>query len=137
MKRIDEFCEDLRVKLGNIDNNMSVLKTKISGKAPHAEQEVRKHLDKIQTHIIQQRAKISAAQAEMKNWAEEKEAATSVKIAEWKTKHDVSRLKTRAEKAERYFAAAKEMAMAAVDEAEQAALEAWLARHEADSTRSK
>jgi hypothetical protein len=41
-------------------------------------------------------------------------------------------LQIRAEVAERYAEAAAVVALAAVDEAEQAALEAWLARKDAD-----
>jgi hypothetical protein len=42
-------------------------------------------------------------------------------------------LQSRAENAERYAVAAAVVALAAVDEAEQAALEAWLARKDGDN----
>jgi len=136
-QRIDQFCEDLRVKLTNIDNNMNALKSKVGGEARQAEQEVRKHLDKLQTQITRERAKLSAAQAELKKWADEKEAATDKMVAEWKAKHDANRLKSRADRAERYAAAAMVVAMAALDEAENASLQAWLARRDAESVQSK
>jgi hypothetical protein len=136
-QRIDQFCEDLRTKLTNIESGMNALKSKIGSEARFAEQEVRKHLDKVKTYIVQQRPKIAAAQAEMTKWADEQEAATDKKIAEWKAKHEINRLKTRADMAERYATAAAAVAAAAVDEAEQAALEAWLARQDAESARSK
>ena len=136
-ERIDEFCEELRVKLTKIDTGMSALKAKIGGEARQAEQEVRKHLDRVQSHIAQQRAKITAAEAEIKSWADEKKASTSEKVAEWKAKHEVSRLKNRADKAEHYAAASMLLAIAAVDNAEQAALEAWLARQDAQSAEIK
>ena len=40
-ERIDQFCENLRIKLTSIDNNMQALKAKIDGKAQTAEQDVR------------------------------------------------------------------------------------------------
>ena len=40
-ERIDQFCENLRVKLTSIENNMQALKGKIDSKAQTAEQEVR------------------------------------------------------------------------------------------------
>ena len=48
-------------------------------------------------------------------------------------KLEKAKLKARAEAAERYAAGAAVVALAAVDEAEQASLEAWLARKDADS----
>jgi len=132
-QRIDQFCEDLRLKLSNIDSGFDSLKAKIDGKAQRAEQAVRGHLSEVQTRIESDRAKVSAAQAEVKNWMEDRKVATTDKIAEWKADRELGKLQSRADKAERYAAAALEVALAAVDEAEQAALEAWLAREDANS----
>ena len=67
-QRIDQFCEDLRLKLTNIDSSLSGLKAKIVGKAQNAEQEARSHLEKVQKRIEQNRTKVSSAQSEVKNW---------------------------------------------------------------------
>ena len=90
-ERIDQFCENLRIKLTSIDNNMNSLKAKIDGKARTAEQDVRTHLDGVKKRIEQERTKVSAAQADIKKWVEERKATTSDKIAEWKTKLDIFR----------------------------------------------
>ena len=132
-ERIDQFCENLRVKLTSMDNNMESIKAKIDGKARTAEQDVRTHLDGVKKRIEQERTKVAAAQVDIKKWVEERKATTSEKIAEWKTKLEMAKLQSRAENAERYAAAAAVVALAAVDEAEQASLEAWLARKDADS----
>lgn len=136
-KRIDQFCEDLRVKLTNIDSSLSGLKAKIEGKVQNAEQEARSHLEKVQKRIEQNRTKVSSAQSELRNWVEEQKTATRDKIADWRAKRETSKLQTRADKGERYAAAAIVFAMAAVDEAEQAALEAWLARQDANFAHAK
>jgi predicted nucleic acid-binding Zn-ribbon protein len=136
-QRIDQFCEDLRLKLTNIDNGLGGLKAKIEGKAQNAEQEARSHLERVQKRVEQDRAKVSAAQTEVKNWIEERKTATRDKIAEWKTKRETSKLQNRADKAERYAAATIVVTLAAADEAEQAALEAWLARQDANSAQAK
>jgi hypothetical protein len=135
-QRIDQFCESLRLKLTNVDSNMDALKTKIDGRAQNVEQEVRSHLDAAKKRIDQGHAKVAAAQADMRNWAEERKAATSDRIAEWKAKLETAKLKGRADRAESYAAAAADVAVAAVDEAEQASLEAWLARRDADYAQS-
>jgi hypothetical protein len=135
--RIDQFCETLRQKLTMTDNGLEGLKAKIQGKATHVEQDVQSHLDRVHKRIEQGRAKVSAAQADMKNWAEQRKAVTSDKIAEWKSKWVTGKLQRRSDNAERYAAAAIDVAVAAVDEAEQASLEAWLARQDADTAQAK
>lgn len=135
-ERIDQFCENLRVKLTGIENNMQALKTKIDSKAQTAEQEVRARLDAVKQRIDQQRPKVTAAQADIKKWLEERKATTNQKIAEWKAKSEMARLKSWADFAESYAGAAAAVALAAVDEAEQASLEAWLARKDADTAQA-
>jgi len=135
-ERIDQFRENLRSKLKSIDNNMESLKAKIDSKARTAEQDAQNYLDGVKKRIEQERAKLATAQADIKKWAEERKAATSEKIAEWKTKRETASLKSRAESAERYAAAAAVVALAAADEAEQASLEAWLARRDAESVQA-
>jgi len=130
-RRIDQFCEDVRLKLLNIDSGLSGLKSKLNSKAELAGQTVRKHLDEVRKRMQLGHAKVAGAQAEMKNWTEEQRMVTSDKIAEWKAKRDTSKLQNRADNAERYAAAAVDLAVAALDEAEEAALEAWLARQDA------
>ena len=87
-ERIDQFCENLRVKLTNIDNNMQALKAKIDSKAQTAEQEVRARLDAVRNRVDQERPKVAAAQADIKKWVEERKATTNQKIAEWKAKSE-------------------------------------------------
>jgi hypothetical protein len=132
-QRIDQFCENLRVKLTSIDDNMRGLKDKIDSKERTVERDVQLHLVSVKTRIAQDRSKLDAAQADINKWAEERKAATDEKVAEWKAKLEKAKLKARAEAAERYAAGAAVVALAAVDEAEQASLEAWLARKDADS----
>jgi DNA-binding transcriptional MocR family regulator len=131
--RIDQFCENLRIKLTSIDNNMQELKAKIDSKAQTADQEVRTQLENVKKRIEQDRTKLDTAQADVKKWVDEFKAASNEKIAEWKDKREKAKLQSRAENAERYAVAAGVVALAAVDEAEQAALEAWLARKDADT----
>ncbi len=135
-ERIDQFCENLRIKLTSIDNNMESLKAKIDSKARTAEQDVRSRLDDVDKRIEQDRTKVAAAQTDIKKWVDERKATTSEKIAEWKSKRELAKLGSRADSAERYAAAAAVVALAAVDEAEQASLEAWLTRRDAESAQA-
>jgi hypothetical protein len=136
-QQINQFCDDLRLKLTNIDKGLGGLKAKIDGKAQNVDQEVRGYLDKVHKRIELDRSKVSTAQTEVKNWVEARKLQTQDKIAEWKSKHETSRLQNRAEGSEQYAAAAITVAAAAVDEAERASLEAWLARQDANSVSAK
>ena len=135
-ERIDQFCENIRVKLTGVESNMQALKNKIDSQAQTAEQEVRTRLDALKKRIDQERPKVAAAQADIKKWLEQRRATTNQKIAEWKAKSERASLKSWASVAEGYAAAASMMALAAVDEAEQASLEAWLARKDADAVQA-
>jgi hypothetical protein len=132
-ERIDQFCENLRIKLTSIDNNMQELKAKIDSKAQTAEREARTQLETVKKRIEQDRTKLETAQADIQKWVDDFKAASNEKIVEWKDKREKAKLQSRAENAERYGVAAAVIALAAVDEAERAALEAWLARKDADT----
>ena len=132
-ERIDQFCENLRMKLTRLDKNMQQLKATIDSKAQTAEQEVRTRLDAVKNRIAQDRTKLETAQADVKKWVDDFKLASNEKIAEWKAKREKAKLRSRAENAGRYAVAAAFVALAAVDAAEQAALEAWLARKDAET----
>jgi len=116
---------------------MQALKAQIDKRAQTAEQDARAHLDAVKKRMEQDRAKVTAAENDMKKWADERKAATNKKIAQWKAKLEKAKLQSRADNAERYAAAAAIVAMAALDAAEQASLEAWLARKDADSAQGR
>jgi hypothetical protein len=135
-ERIDQFCENLRIKLTSIDKSMQELKVKIDSKTQTAEQEVRTRLQTVKKRIEQDRTRLQTAQADLRKWVDDLKAASTEKIGEWKAKRDEAKLQIRAEIAERYAVAAGVVALAAVDEAEQAALEAWLARKDTDEAKA-
>jgi hypothetical protein len=132
-ERIDQFCENLRMKLTSLDKNMQQLKATIDSKAQTAEQEVRTRLDTVKNRIAQDRSKLETAQADVKKWVDDFKLASNEKITEWKAKREKAKLRSRSDNAERYAVAAAFVALAAVDAAEQATLEAWLARKDAET----
>jgi hypothetical protein len=136
-KRIDQFCENLRQKLAMIDSGLDGLKAKIDSDGLTAERHVRSHLERVRKRIDQARAKVSAARADVASWVQDRNAIAIDTVALWKTKRDVEKLQGRADKAERYAAATADVATAAIDEAEQASLEAWLAQADADHAKSE
>jgi len=136
-ERIDQFCEDLRRKLTQVDNDLASFRAKVREGVQHAQQDVQSHLDLVEKRIEQNRSKLTAAEANVKAWINERNAATREKIAEWKAKQEIASLENQAHRAEDYAAATAVIAAAAVDDAEHALLEAWIARADVKATKTK
>jgi DNA primase large subunit len=135
--QIDKFCVSLRSRLAEIDERMGALKVKLGGEAHQARQELQEQLEKLRERLEHQRGNVSAARVKVRHWIEEKERATNEIIAEWKAKRETGKLESRAEDAELYANAATDIALASVEEAQIAALEAALAHLDADAVQSK
>jgi hypothetical protein len=98
---------------------------------------MRRHtLPRLRTRRRNSKAKIDESKAQVKAWAQQKKTMTADKIAEWKAQWQVKKLNDRADDAESYAVATMRVAAAAVDEAETAAIEAVIARIDADAVQS-
>jgi hypothetical protein len=90
-------------------------------------------MDSVQQRIFDRRRAVEAANARVTAWIESKKPAFNVNVAEWRDHRNLLGLNSRANDAETYALAVFELAIAAADEAAQAALEALLARRDATS----
>jgi len=131
-QRIDQFRETIRLKAMQADSDLSALKAKIDAKAETAERDARDCLAAVTKRIEQGETKTSAARLEVENWLKQQRSSAQRAIVDLKAKGESSTLKINADLAERYALAAVDVAVAAIDAAERAALEAWLARRQAD-----
>lgn len=127
----DQLRGELRAQLSALERRLVILKDSLDEKAHGAEKDVRKRLTDVQKTIEQSRRKMVGAQADVKKWLDEQKTVTAEKIASWKKERKVDLLRRRADLAERYAAAAIAIALATTEEAEQAVLEAALARKDA------
>jgi hypothetical protein len=118
--------------LQTVQNRLEELSAKLGANVQHAEKEIRKQITALEERAQTTKASVETANAEMKKWAAESVST----VSEWKAKHDVSRLVARAERAEHYAKACAQVAVASVEAAEQAALDAKLARMDADAAKS-
>jgi hypothetical protein len=135
-EKIDNFCKELRTKLDGVDKRLNDLKAGAKGATEKAKVVARAQLAALEKRAKDQRAKAQAVDAKAKSWLEEKKTATSEKIAAWKSQHDVKKLAAHAKSAEQYAVASMQLAAAAVDEAERAAVEAVVARMDADDAQT-
>jgi hypothetical protein len=128
---LDQLSQDVGTRLANIDSSLKSLKTRIDGDTQQADAEVRSQLAKVSADIEANKPKLAAAEAQMAQWAQTQKSATTQKIAEWKASQDFGKLQARAADAERYAAAARDVAVAKLNDAHQAVLEAFLAKKDA------
>ena len=133
---IDAFCGEICLKLVDIDEELRYLKNTIREKARHAEPEVRSQLEKVMKRIACNQSKVAAARAQVEHWIADKAKAV-LRFRNEEIPEDGMRKQRRAAEADRYAAACIDLAIAAVDEAERSALEAWLVRQDANSSQSE
>jgi len=135
-QNLDQLSADVRARLANIDSSLKSLKTKVDGDTRQADAEVRSQLAKVSADVEANKPQLAAAEAQMTQWVQAQKAATAQKIAEWKASQDFTKLQARAADAERYAAAARDVAVAKLNAAHQAALEAYIAKKDANSASS-
>ena len=135
-EKIDSFCKELRAKLDGVDKRIKDLNAGAKSATEKAKVEAKAQLAALENRARDQRAKVQATEAKTKAWFEEKKTATSEKIAAWKAQRDVKKLAAHADGAEDYAVASMQLAAAAVDEAERAAVEAVVARMDADAAQA-
>ena len=126
-EKFDSFCSELRTKINDADKRIKDLKAGVASTSEKAKLEAKAQLAALEN---------KAREAKVKSWVEEKKTMTQDKIAQWKEQRDVKRLGARADLSEHYAATAMEIAAAAVDEAERAAVEAVVARMDANAVQA-
>ena len=132
-QRVDQFCEGLHERLNTIEGRIESVKTSLHELPAKAEKVVREKLDQARTKIQAEKERVEKARVDLKTRADQKIAETKEAINEWKAKREVRKLNARAERAEAYADAAMFLAVASIDEAEEAVLEAVAARNDADA----
>jgi hypothetical protein len=131
-EHIDRLCDQLRLKLHGIDRRLEALKVNSMAPTEESQHAVEGQLDQVEQRIYDTRVTVEAANARVKTWLEGKKAAFDAHRADWKEQRKVHLLNTRADDAEAYAVAVFDLAAAAIDEAAQAALQALLARNDAN-----
>lgn len=136
-EHIEQFCDDLRRKLNRIDDGLHELQSKISTESEEAAQDVRRHAEHVQQRIAQNESKVASARAERRSWIDSRRRAPRETIANWQARREIDKLEDHAAEAEGAAQAAVDLVAAALDDAEHAALEAWLARKDAEAAKAK
>ena len=131
-QKVDEFCENLRVKLTGMESRLNDLRTKVERDRETTKAAIGERIDEAKATIHSTKDDARAARERMAAQLEEKKAETAERIDEWKHNREVSRLERRAEDLEAYATWAILVAADAIEEADVATLEAIAARLDAD-----
>ena len=126
--KIDEFCDDLRSDLTAADNRLQDLKGQLETANQETREAIQAKLDKAKANLEAQKRKAEERRHDVKSYLEEKVAEAQHDIDDWKKRREIKKLEKRAQRREEYAADTILFAMAAIDEANVAVLEALDAR---------
>jgi hypothetical protein len=131
--KVDQFCNQLRDRLNALEGQVLTLKTNVRTLPQEGEEALHKCLAETRNRVEAQKKNVEKARARLKLRAEQKVGQVKEAVSQWKAKREVSSLKARAEYAEQYAADAVLMADTAVAEAEEAIIDALIARIDAEN----
>jgi DNA repair exonuclease SbcCD ATPase subunit len=131
--RVDKFCDNLRDRLNAIEARVESAKANVQTLPGKVEKAMQDKVDEARANLHAQIERIEKTRADLKAWGEQKKAETQAMIREWKAKREAKKLNARADRAEAYAEAALTVALASIDEAEEAILDAVCARRDADA----
>lgn len=132
-EQIDNFINSLREQLNDIDDRLSSVKTTIESASQETKATIGSKLKQVKAKLETKRYDFDTFKREVKRQAEEKQGEVKSKIDVGKTNQEIETLSLRAEQAEEYAAKGIAVAIAAIDEAEEAILEAIAARLDTDN----
>lgn len=127
-EKIDQFCNELRDDLTAAENRLQYLKVQVESANQETRKAIQSKLDQAKADLEEQKRKTDDRRHQVKSYLEEKVAEAQHDIDDWKTKREIKKLETRAQRRENYAADTVFFAMAAIDEANVAILEALDAR---------
>lgn len=131
--KVDNFCDNLRDKLNAVEARVESVKANIESLPGKMDKAVQVKADEVRATLQANKQRIEKTRSDLRAWAEQKNAATKEAIREWKAKGEAKKLTARADLTEAYAEAAVTVALATIDEAEAAILEAVAARYDADA----
>lgn len=124
----DNFTNSLRDQLNDIEARLSSFKMTIESASQDTQTSLGSKLEQVQAKLETKRYDFDTYKLEVKRQSEEKQAEVKTEIDGCKTSQEIEELNRRADQAEEYAARGIAVAMAAINEAEEAILEAITAR---------
>lgn len=137
---IDNFTKQLHDNLEAVEDSpkatlrerAKLLKKSIKDTTKKSQAEIETSLEEAKASLEAKKQEFDEYRAKLKIQFEEKESEVKANVEEWKIDREVKKLEHRAAKAEDYAATAIFLAMAAMEEAEEATLSAISTRLDAE-----
>lgn len=130
---VDQFCDKLRDRLDAIEGGLKNVMANTQARSGTAEEAVRAKLAEVRSKLQAQKDRVEEARANLRARAQQKMSESRETVREWQARHEMRKLQARADRAEAYAADAVDFALAAMGEAEEAVLDAVVARLDADA----
>lgn len=125
---INNFTQQLHDNMEAVEDRAKSLKKSIQPVTKKTQTEIQSRLDEVKANLDAKKQEFDQYRAKLKTQFEEKESEVKLNVEEWKAGREVEKLKQRASKAEDYATTAIAVAMATIEEAEEATLAAITAR---------
>lgn len=131
---IEKFAKQLHDNLEMVEERVKSLRDNIQSvpKQPHIE--IQPKLDQAKANLSNKKREFECYRAKLQIQFEEKESELNSNVEEWKSWREISQMEIQADNAENYAAKATYLAIATMEEAEKAILEAIAARLDAEIT---
>jgi predicted RNase H-like nuclease (RuvC/YqgF family) len=130
---INNFTKQFHDNLEAIENQAKSLRESLQSAPKKTQAEIQSKLDEAKAKLEAKKQEFDEYRAKLKTQFEEKESEVKSNVEEWKATRKVKKLEHRADKAEDYAATAIFLAMAAMEEAEEATLSAICTRLDAET----
>ena len=130
---IDNFTRQLHDNLEMLEDRAKKLRASVQAFPQKTQAEIHLKLDEVKASLDGRKHEFDEYRAKLKTQLEEKESEVKSTVDEWKSSRQVKKLEHRAGRAEDYATTATFLAMAMIEEAEKATLEAMSARLDAAS----
>ncbi len=130
---IDNFTKKLHDNLEAIEDRTKSLRETMRSAPEKTQAEIQAKLDEAKTNLDAKKQEFDGYRAKLKTQFEEKESEVKSHVEEWKASREVKKLEHRADQSEDYANTATFLAMATIEEAEEANLAAIAARLDAET----
>lgn len=129
---IEKFAKQLHDNLEMVEERVKLLRDNIQPvpKQPHIE--IQSKLDQAKANLNNKKREFEGYRAKLQIQFEEKESELDSNVEEWKSWREISQMEIHADNAENYAAKATYLAIAIMEEAEKAILEAIAAQLDAE-----
>jgi hypothetical protein len=133
--KIDEYCDSLKAGLHTVQKRMEGMKENLNSMRLKGEGALKSGLEDMRKQVQVGEGQVAKIQENLVSMTQNRIADSKESIALWKTNREVVKLDKRADKSEHHAESAVKDALTMIQHAEEAILDAAIARSDADSSR--